>query len=104
MVWLARSWGAVPMTFLVDVEGHEVKGVREVDSPFDGHHQPGQVPAFIDCLGAHVMLAGGMGGRAITFFQRYAIQGVTGAYCTVRQSVERHLDGWPRGAAPCKEN
>ncbi len=79
-------------------------GVREVDNPFYGQHQPGQVPGFINSLGANVMLTGGMGGRAIMFFQQYGIEGVTGAYGTVRQSVERYLGGQLQGAAPCKES
>jgi predicted Fe-Mo cluster-binding NifX family protein len=50
------------------------------------------------------MLTGGMGGRAIMFFQQFGIEGVTGAYGTVRQSVERDLGGQLKGAAPCKES
>ena len=84
--------------------GPRGKGVHEVDSPFYSHHQPGQVPAFIDSLGAPVMLAGGMGGWAITLFRQHAPESVTGAYSTVRQSVERYLGGQLKGAAPCKES
>ena len=101
---VSPHFGRCPHYILVDVEGHEVAGVQEVDSPFYGHHQPGQVPAFIHSLGANVMLAGGMGGRAIMFFEQFGIEGVTGAYGTVRQSVERYLGGQLRGAAPCKES
>jgi predicted Fe-Mo cluster-binding NifX family protein len=89
---------------LVDLDGEKVGEVREVDNPFYGNHQPGQVPGFIASLGASVMLTGGMGGRAIMFFQEYGIEGVTGAYGTVRQSVERYLGGQLKGAAPCKES
>jgi predicted Fe-Mo cluster-binding NifX family protein len=88
----------------VDLEDHDVQDVREVDNPYFGHHQPGQVPAFINSLEANVMLTGGMGGRAIMFFQQFGIEGVTGAYGTVRQSVERYLGGQLKGAAPCKES
>ncbi len=101
---VSPHFGRCPHYILVDVEGHDVAGIQEVDSPFYGHHQPGQVPGFIHSLGANVMLAGGMGGRAIMFFQEYGIEGVTGAYGTVRQSVERYLGGQLKGAAPCKES
>jgi predicted Fe-Mo cluster-binding NifX family protein len=101
---VSPHFGRCPYYILVDVEDHDVTGIQEVDSPFYGHHQPGQVPSFINSLGANVMLAGGMGGRAIMFFQQYGIEGVTGAYGTVRQSVERYLGGELRGAAPCKES
>ena len=101
---VSPHFGRCPYFVLVDLEGHEVQEVREVDNPFYGHHQPGQVPAFIDSLGANVMLTGGMGGRAIMFFQQFGIEGVTGAYGTVRQSVERYLGGELKGAEPCKES
>jgi predicted Fe-Mo cluster-binding NifX family protein len=101
---VSPHFGRCPHYILVDIEGQDVTGIQEVDSPYYGHHQPGQVPAFIHSLGADVMLAGGMGGRAIMFFQQFGIEGVTGAYGSVRQSVERYLGGQLKGAAPCKES
>ena len=101
---VSSHFGRCPHYILVDMDGDSIAGIEEVDSPFYGHHQPGQVPGFIHSLGANVMLAGGMGGRAISFFQHYGIEGVTGAYGTVRQSVERYLGGQLRGAEPCRES
>ena len=101
---VSPHFGRCPHFILVDLEGREVDQVREVDNPYYGNHQPGQVPAFIQSLGANVMLTGGMGGRAIMFFQQFDVEGVTGAYGTVRQSVERYLGGQLQGAAPCKES
>jgi predicted Fe-Mo cluster-binding NifX family protein len=101
---VSPHFGRCAHFILLDLEDRDVSGVREVDNPFYGQHQPGQVPDFISSLGADVMLTGGMGGRAIMFFQQYGIEGVTGAYGTVRQSVERYLGGQLKGAAPCKES
>ena len=101
---ISPHFGRCPYFVLVDLEGREVQEVREVDNPYYAAHQPGQVPAFIHSLGADVMLTGGMGGRAIMFFQQFGIEGVTGAYGTVRQSVERYLGGELKGAEPCHES
>jgi predicted Fe-Mo cluster-binding NifX family protein len=101
---ISPHFGRCPHFVLVDLDDHDVKEVREVDNPYFAQHQPGQVPAFINSLGADVMLTGGMGGRAIMFFQQFGIEGVTGAHGTVRQSVERYLGGQLKGAAPCKES
>jgi predicted Fe-Mo cluster-binding NifX family protein len=101
---VSPHFGRCPYFVLVDLDDHDVTRVREVDNPYYGHHQPGQVPALIESLDANVMLTGGMGGRAIMFFQQFGIEGVTGAYGTVRQSVERYLGGQLKGAAPCKES
>jgi predicted Fe-Mo cluster-binding NifX family protein len=101
---VSPHFGRCPHFVLVDLDDHDVQEVREVDNPYYARHQPGQVPAFVNSLGANVMLTGGMGGRAIMFFQQFGIEGVTGAHGTVRQSVERYLGGQLTGAAPCKES
>jgi predicted Fe-Mo cluster-binding NifX family protein len=101
---VSPHFGRCPHFVLVDLDGQAVGEVQDVDNPFFGNHQPGQVPSFIASLGANVMLTGGMGGRAILFFEQYGIEGVTGAHGTVRQSVERYLGGELKGAAPCKES
>jgi predicted Fe-Mo cluster-binding NifX family protein len=101
---VSPHFGRCPYFVLVDLDDHDVRDVREVENPYYGHHQPGQVPLFISSLGANVMLTGGMGGRAIMFFQQFGIEGVTGAFGTVRQSVEQYLGGQLKGAAPCKES
>jgi predicted Fe-Mo cluster-binding NifX family protein len=101
---VSPHFGRCPYFVLVDLDGDNVGEVGEVDNPYYGNHQPGQVPGFISSLGANVMLSGGMGGRAIMFFEQYGIEGVTGAYGTVRQSLERYLGGQLKGAAPCAES
>lgn len=97
-------FGRCPYFVLVDVEGGEINAVQTVANPFYGNHQPGQVPAFIHSQGAHVMLTGGMGGRAVAFFQQYGIDPVTGAFGTVRHALEQFLSGQLRGATPCAES
>lgn len=101
---VSPHFGRCPFFVLVDLAGHEVSAVREVDNPYYGNHQPGQVPGLIASLGANVMLSGGMGGRAIMSFEQYGIDAATGAYGTVRQSLEKYLRGQIKGAAPCKES
>lgn len=81
-----------------------MKGVSSVANPFFKQHGPGQVPSFIQEHGADVMLTGSMGYRAVSFFQQMGIQPVTGAGGTVRQSLERYLDGQLSGAEPCSES
>lgn len=94
-------FGRCPCYILVDVEGQEVTGVIVVDNPYYGNHAPGQVPAFIHSQGANVMLAGGMGRRAVDFFQQYGIEVATGASGTVRQALQSYLAGELRGVEPC---
>jgi len=101
---VAQHFGRCPYFALVDMEGNEVTVVNVIDNPFYGHHQPGQVPGFINQQGANVMLAGGMGRRAIEFFEQFGIKAATGVSGTVKNALESYLGGEVSGAAPCKES
>jgi len=101
---VSPHFGRCPFYILVDMEGQEVKAVQSVDNPYYGQHAPGQVPGFIHSQGVHVMLTGGMGGRAIGFFEQYGIEAVTAASGTVRYALERYLGGALHGAEPCRES
>jgi len=100
----AHHFGRCPFFAIVDLEGRDVKTVQVIENPFYGGHQPGQVPGFINEQKANVMLSGGMGGRAIEFFQQFGIEAATGADGTVRQALEKYLGGELTGATPCKES
>ncbi len=101
---VSPHFGRCPYFVLVDVDGCEVLDVGVVENPFYGRHQPGQVPSFIRKQGADVMLTGGMGRRAIGFFEQYGIKPVTGASGSVQRSLEQYLGGALEGAQPCRES
>lgn len=101
---VAQHFGRCPYFAIVDVDGKEVKAVNLIENPFYAGHQVGQVPGFIHEQKADVMLSGGMGGRAIQFFQQYGIETATGAAGTVRSTLENYLGGGLTGAAPCAES
>ncbi len=97
-------FGRCPYFALVDVEGCDAQAIEMVPNPYYPNHEPGQVPGFVHSHGAQVMLTGGMGGRAIAFFQQYGIEPVTGATGTVRHALEAYLGGSLSGAASCRES
>jgi len=101
---VSPHFGRCPYYILIDLDDRNVKQVRAIENPFYGQHQPGQVPAFVHQQGVDVMLTGGMGQRAIAFFQQYGIQAVTGAMGSVRHALESYLGGDLSGAAPCHES
>jgi predicted Fe-Mo cluster-binding NifX family protein len=101
---VSPHFGRCPYFTVVEVEGTETRSIEVVQNPFYGGHQPGQVPAFVQSLGADVMLTGGMGGRAIQFFGQFGIEPVTGASGTVQRSVELYLGGQLQGVEACKES
>jgi predicted Fe-Mo cluster-binding NifX family protein len=101
---VSHHFGRCPYYILVDLEGDVVGEVRAIENPFFGQHQPGQVPGFIQSEGVDVMLTGGMGRRAIAFFQEFNIEPVTGAQGTVAQALEQYLGGALQEAEPCAES
>ena len=98
---VSPHFGRCPHYVLVDLEGQEVKKVSVVANANYGQHAPGTVPKFIQSQGADVMLAGGMGRRAVALFEEFDIQAVTGASGTVRHVLEQYLGGKLQGAEPC---
>jgi len=101
---VAQHFGHAPFFILVDVENGEVSASQGLANPFAENHQPGQVPGFIKSQNADVMLSGGMGGRAIQFFEQAGIKTATGADGTVRHSLENFFGGKLNEAAPCDES
>jgi predicted Fe-Mo cluster-binding NifX family protein len=101
---VSHHFGRCPYFVLVDVDGKELGSVQVVDNPYYQDHQPGMVPGFIKEQGAQVMLSGGMGRRAIGFFQDYGIEIGTGASGSVGQAVEDFLNGRLAAADPCRES
>jgi predicted Fe-Mo cluster-binding NifX family protein len=101
---VAGHFGRCPYFAIVDLVEKEVKTVTIIDNPFLGGHRPGQVPEFIQSQGAQVMLSGGMGGRAIQFFNQMGITAATGAIGTVKDALEKYLRGELNEAAPCADS
>ena len=101
---VSPHFGRCPYYVFVDLEGQEVLQVSAEANPFYDQHAPGQVPTFIHQQGVDVMLTGGMGGRAIGFFEQFGVLPVTGASGTVRHALEQFLGGQLQGAEPCRES
>ena len=101
---VSEHFGHCAYFTLAEIEDNRILSFKTIDNPYAGHHAPGQIPEFIHQQGATVMLTGGMGHRAVAFFEQYGIETVTGAAGTVLQAVQAYLDGQLRGASPCAES
>jgi predicted Fe-Mo cluster-binding NifX family protein len=101
---VSPHFGRCPYFVLVDLTEGEVKTAHVVPNPYYNRHQPGQVPGFVHSQQVDVMLTGGMGGRAIAFFQQVGIQAATGATGTVRHALEQYVGHQLQEAEPCHES
>ena len=98
---VSGHFGRCPAYTVVDVKDGAVVGARVETNPHFGNHQPGTMPVFVRGLGANVIIAGGMGPRAIDMFTEFGIEVATGAVGNVRRVVEAYLRGELQGIVPC---
>ena len=101
---VSHHFGRCPFYVLVEVYGQDIQDFEVVSNPYFQGHEPGMVPAFINDQNVKVIISGGMGRRAIGFFEDYGIETATGANGTARQALERYLNGELPKASPCKDH
>ncbi|ASI98484.1 NifB/NifX family molybdenum-iron cluster-binding protein [Thermococcus celer] len=87
---VSGHFGRAKYFVFVDVEGAEIKNAEVVEVPFD-EHGPGDLPNFIREHGGEVVLAYGMGRKAIEYFNELGIEVVTGAYGGIKDVVEAFI-------------
>jgi predicted Fe-Mo cluster-binding NifX family protein len=73
---LTAHFGHCQEFALIDVKGNEITKKETLVPP---PHEPGVLPAWLHDLGASVIIAGGMGGRAIDLFKQNSINVIIGA-------------------------
>ncbi|NJE06288.1 dinitrogenase iron-molybdenum cofactor [Thermococcus sp. M36] len=83
-------FGRAKYFVFVDVEEGEIKDVKVVKVPFD-EHGTGDLPNFVKEHGGEVVLAYGMGQKAIAFFNQLGIEVVTGAYGPIKDVVKAFI-------------
>ncbi|MBC8331285.1 MAG: NifB/NifX family molybdenum-iron cluster-binding protein [Anaerolineae bacterium] len=101
---VCQHFGRSPYFVLVDIEENKIARVETIENPFSQKHNPGDVPAFVAEFGVNSLVSGGMGKRAIGFFEQYGITVATGALGTVAQSLEKYLQGNFPTAEPCSDS
>ena len=73
---LAVHFGHSQAFALIEVEENQIKNTEYLVPP---PHEPGVLPKWLSDLGADIIIAGGMGQRAISLFDQYGIKVITGA-------------------------
>ncbi len=98
---VSAHFGRCPAYVLVSVTDRDIGEARVVPNPYFAQHRPGVIPRFIHEQGADVILAGGMGPRAVDMFLGFGIEVATGAVGVVGKVLEAYLRGEVRGVQPC---
>ena len=84
---VSQHFGRTAFYTFVDVEGETVKDISVVRVPFEGHG-PGDLPNFVKEHGGEMVVAFGMGSRAVDFFRELGIEVVLGASGSVSDVVD----------------
>jgi len=75
---------------LVDVEDNKIKNTEKMIPP---PHEPGVLPRWLHEQGTNVIIAGGMGARALDLFAQNGIKVLTGAPSLAPEElVQQYLD------------
>ena len=98
---MSMHFGRCPYFMMVDVEGNDVKKVDPVANPFFNGHVPGAVPEFINKQSVNVMIAGGMGPKAVDMFNGFGIEVATGVGGKVENVLKAYLEGKVSGTVAC---
>ena len=101
---LAYHFGRCPYYVFVDVEGTTVKNTESKKNPFFNSHEPGVVPKFIADEKAGIIVAGGMGPRAIEWFENLGVKAITTHPRKIKDILGDYFAGNLQGAEPCDEH
>ncbi len=101
---VSPHFGRSPFYTVVEVKNGTVGDVKSHINPCLEGDRPGTAPEFVKLLGADVVLAGGMGRRAVLELEKLGVEAATGEGRIVSNIVGAYLRGRLRGAAPCEHN
>jgi predicted Fe-Mo cluster-binding NifX family protein len=87
---LTAHFGHCQEFALVEVEDNQIKNKETLVPP---PHEPGVLPKWLHDQGANVIIAGGMGARALDLFAQNDIKVIVGASAlTPEELVKQYLD------------
>jgi len=88
-------FGRAPEFTFITIENGQVIEKEVVSNP---GHMVGSIPQFVHEKGAEYMIAGGMGQRAVAFFNQFGIETIVGITGPVDEVIKKILEGTLEGA------
>lgn len=92
---VCAHFGRAPDFTFVTIENSKV--IEKVVLPNPGH-EVGSIPKFLNEHGANYIIAGGMGRRAVEFFNQYNIEVITGVEGTIDNVTKEFINGTLEGS------
>ena len=91
---VSPHFGRAPEFTFVTIEDNKI--IKKDVFPNPGH-TVGSIPQFINEQGASCIITGGMGHRAIQFFNQYDIEVIMGVDGDINDAIEKILNGTLEG-------
>lgn len=91
---VSQHFGRAPEFVFVTIEDNEVVKKQVLPNP---GHEVGSIPKFISEQGAECMIVGGIGHRAIDFFNQYGIEVIRGIVGNIEDVIKKVLEGTLEG-------
>jgi len=76
----------------IDIEGKEIKNVEVIKVPYEEHGY-GDLPNFVKEHGGKIVMAYGIGQRAIEFFNELGIDVITGVKGKIKDVIYNFING-----------
>ncbi len=89
---VSTHFGRSPYYAFVDVDDNRIKNVEVIPVPL-AEHELGDLPNFVKENNGTVVIAYGMGRRAVDFFKQLGIDVITGVSGNVKDAVESFMKG-----------
>ncbi len=91
---VSAHFGRCPLFTIIDVEEGKVIKKETIENP---GHVPGLIPKFLSEKGVKCIISGGMGMRAVGFFQEYGIETIVGVQGKISEVVQKVEEGTLKG-------
>ena len=89
---VSMHFGRCKYYTFIDIEDGKIKGTEVVKVPFEEHGY-GDLPNFVKKNGANLVIAYGMGARAIDYFNELGIDVITGVSGKIKDVIKKFLEG-----------
>ncbi|MCK5595011.1 NifB/NifX family molybdenum-iron cluster-binding protein [bacterium] len=97
--FVSAHFGRCPSYTIANIEDGKVIKKEVVDNP---GHMPGAIPQFLHKKGVECIIAGGMGARAVGFFDEFGIKPIVGVQGRIDEIIEKLIkDELKEGESSC---
>ncbi|MBN2689117.1 MAG: NifB/NifX family molybdenum-iron cluster-binding protein [Gammaproteobacteria bacterium] len=89
--FIAKHFGHCPIFKVFSIEDQKITAEPSIENP--GNHQPGVIPLLLKHHEIDVIIAGGMGQKAINFFNDMNIKVIVGVSGLIENILNQFING-----------